>query len=153
MAGGTNCSVESKNNITRKTSLVIGNNVNIASVIGNIELLAEEDKTSHIESIATGSSGSVYAGGGPKAEINYNSTVTATVGNGGNIDARYGTLDIKAIANTDLYADAYRKAAAAAGSNKSEANINSNVTVVTNISKNGAKTRILGEVIHNWCLY
>ena len=144
--GGTNCSVESKNNITRKTSLVIGNNVNITSVIGNIELLAEEDKTSHIESIATGSSGSVYAGGGPKAEINYNSTVTATVGNGGNIDARYGTLDIKAIANTDLYADAYRKAAAAAGSNKSEANINSNVTVVTNISKNGAKTRILGEV-------
>ena len=147
----TNCAVETFNTATRHTNAVIGNNVQVISVVGNIEILATEDKSESIlDSSSIGSSGAAYAGGGPDAYVTYYSYVNAIVGKAGRIEAKYGTLDVKAIANSTLRAYAYRKAAAVAGSNKSYAIINSNINVYANFGTNTGdaddKTVLLGEI-------
>lgn len=142
---GTNCAVEAYNTVTRRTTVLVGTGASVVSVIGNILIQAEESGKSSISSIATGSSGSAFAGGGPSAKITYNSDVTAVIGEGALVEAKYGTLDIKAIADSSLYAYAYRKAGALAGSNQSYAKIVSRVNVSTTVGGGTKRAEILGE--------
>ena len=143
---GTNCSATAANTVTRNVSATVGNGAAITAVVGNIEILSEGDEDSSIESIAKGSSGAAYAGGGPSANITYTSNVTTTVGGGSDIEAKYGTLDIRSKEAMTMYAYAYRKASAAVASNKSTAKITATTNVSTKIAENATeKARLLGE--------
>ncbi|NCB91906.1 MAG: hypothetical protein EOM40_04945, partial [Clostridia bacterium] len=148
-AGDYGLGIKSKiyafNTLKRVTEARIGDHAQITSVYGNIIIRALAAKAA-ISTIARGYAGSAYTAGGPKAVIDYTSNVKTQVGNGTTIKAVYGQIEILAEANSDLYAYAYRKAAAIAGSNTSDATITSRETVQVLINENGsAKTTILGE--------
>ena len=134
------------NTLTRYTNVTVGDGASIVSAAGDIRIEALAD-TAQMDGISSGVSGSAIAAGqGPQSVATLTSDTRATVGGGVTIEAVYGLVDIKAISKSDVYAYAYRSAAAIAGSSRSDAQINVYETVKVLINNGGAqKTRIVGE--------
>ena len=140
--------LEARNEITaRNISAEVGDNVTMVSEQGNITVKAYAEDTITTNSTGVSASLADLIGGDPKAFIVYNGDIKTTVGNGTNVKAAYGTVDIVSDLNSDLYASAFRKAASIVSDNESIADILSKVKIHTEINPDGnTQSRILGRI-------
>ena len=103
---------QAKNEVTeRKISAEVGDNVTMISRQGNITVKADAEDTISTNSTGVSASLEDLTGGDPKSYIIYNGDIKTTVGDNTTVEAVYGTVDIKADLDSDLYASAFRKAA------------------------------------------
>ena len=140
--------LEARSEITaRNISAEVGDNVTMVSEQGNITVKAYAEDTITTNSTGVSASLADLIGGDPKAFIVYNGDIKTTVGNGTNVKAAYGTVDIVSDLNSDLYASAFRKAASIVSDNESIADILSKVKIHTEINPDGnTQSRILGRI-------
>ena len=141
--------------IFRTTEAEVGDGATVQSMIGNLTIEALEDKEGSVAGNTVGDAISILDfPGDPSTDITNTSVVSTVIGNGVTLEAKYGDLNVLAVAGHQLDATTTREATVGIGSNTSKSSVTDETTVTVTVAKMPAladgekapaQTRILGE--------